>query len=270
MKPFDPLSDVENGHLVLDEGQWPSFHDAEVHDLRVWRGDIRPEDNVWTGPVIEAAFELCALRDPFIAELRFHDCDGISLQGFNHQNAVYDLSFQYVERGEYNDGSPLPPAIAVRFEQVFGAALSFTCMRVEALGRGGTSVTRLHDLLLTLSPRLLPGDYVFCTIAAGELAAFVDLSPLGSFREPEGLTLLLARDAADGAGLEYSGLFRCITLGVNSALDDVGLTAAVAGRLARSGISANVVAAYHHDHVFVPAQRAEEALALLQQGLIPA
>jgi hypothetical protein len=50
---------------------------------------------------------------------------------------------------------------------------------------------------------------------------------------------------------------------VHSSLEAVGLTAAVAGALTAAGISANVVAAFHHDHVFVPADRAEAAMAQL-------
>ena len=57
---------------------------------------------------------------------------------------------------------------------------------------------------------------------------------------------------------------RRITLRVHSALDGVGLTAAVATALAGHGIACNMVAAFHHDHVFVPAARAEEALAILK------
>lgn len=263
MQAFDPLIDVINSELVLDAGQWPNFHDAEVHDLDIWRGDVRPEDNVWTGPVIEASFELCALRQPYIAVLKFHDCEAVSLEGFNHQNAVYDLRFEFFDRGHYNDGSPLPPGIAVTFEQAFGAALSFNCMRVEALGRRAAGSTALHDMLRALAPRLVPGEYVFCSVlpaVAEDLGAFATLA---TFMEDEGLTVVLERGAADRAGLGYDHVFRCITLGVHSALDAVGLTAAVSARLARVGISANVIAACHHDHVFVPAVRAEEALAAL-------
>jgi hypothetical protein len=135
MKDFDPIADVENSQSVLDHGEWPNFHDAEVHHLNIWRGDVRPEDDVWIGPVIEASFELCALKEPYIAVLKFHDCDVIRLEEFNHQNAVYDLTFRFKARGNYRDGTPLPPNIAVRFEQAFGVALTFTCFRVEAVGR---------------------------------------------------------------------------------------------------------------------------------------
>ena len=133
MQTFDPLTDVINSELILDGGQWPNFHDAEVHDLNIWRGDVRPDDNVWTGPVIDAAFELCAQREPYIALLKFHDCDAIGLQGFNHQNAVYDLTFKFEARGNNTNGKPLPPYISVRFEKGFGVALSFRCFRVQAI-----------------------------------------------------------------------------------------------------------------------------------------
>ena len=129
------MNDVEESRLILDHGEWPNFHDAEVRNLNIWRGDIRPEDNVWIGPVIEASFELCALQKPYIAVLKFHDCDSIRMEDFNHQNAVYDLRFNYEARGTYTNGEPLPPCISVGFEQAFGVALTFRCFRVQALER---------------------------------------------------------------------------------------------------------------------------------------
>jgi len=266
MRSFDPLADILNSHLVLVDGLWPNFHDAEVHDLNIRRGDIRPGDNVWIGPVIEASFELCALREPFIAVLKFHDCDAVGLKDFNHQNAVYDLTFEFFPRGHYNDGSPLPPGIAVTFEQAFGAALSFTCARVEVLGRREAGASQLIDMLRALDPGLLPAEYVFCSVLPAVAEAFDNSPALATFREDEGLTLVLERGSADSAGLEYAHVFRCITLGVESALGSVGLTAAVATRLARRGISANVIAAFHHDHLLVPAGRAVEALAVLRDS----
>ncbi len=135
MKEFVPIADVEDSQLILDNGEWPNFHDAEVHNLNLWRGDIRPDDNVWIGPVIEVLFELCALEKPYIVVLKFHDCDSIRMEEFNHQNAVYDLTFRYENRGTYPNGKPLPPHISVRFEQAFGVALSFKCFRVQAIER---------------------------------------------------------------------------------------------------------------------------------------
>jgi uncharacterized protein len=73
-------------------------------------------------------------------------------------------------------------------------------------------------------------------------------------REDEGTTAIMPASAGD---------FARITLMVHSALEGVGLTAAVAGVLAERGIACNVVAGFHHDHLFVPWARAGEALAAL-------
>lgn len=127
----------------------------------------------------------------------------------------------------------------------------------------------LERLIAALEPRLLPGEFSFCSIAQGRYGDHADLAPVGAFTEAEGLTLILDADVARSNDLATGGAYRMITLGVQSNLDDVGLTARVATTLARYQISANVVAAYHHDHLFVPAADAERALAALrhlQQG----
>ncbi len=126
-----------------------------------------------------------------------------------------------------------------------------------------TGIVDLQQLLKTMQPVLAQGRYVFCCLE-GRYGDHQSLNPLASFQESEGLTLVLDQDEAKMAGLAYESVFRKITLSVHSSLDAVGLTAAVAECLASHGISANVVAAYYHDHVFVPQERAEEALSLLQ------
>ena len=123
----------------------------------------------------------------------------------------------------------------------------------------------LNTLLVLLEPSLLPGDFVFCTAANLKYGDFAELQPLASYQEEEGLTLVLAKQSADVAGLAYDSVFNCITLMVHSSLEAVGLTAAVSGKLAANGISANVMAAYHHDHVFVPENKAQLALQLLTE-----
>jgi hypothetical protein len=57
---------------------------------------------------------------------------------------------------------------------------------------------------------------------------------------------------------------RRITLQVNSDLEGVGLTSAVAGALTDQGIPCNVIAALRHDHVFVPEALARRALDTLE------
>lgn len=121
--------------------------------------------------------------------------------------------------------------------------------------------TDLARLLATMQPALHPGDYVFCTVGPG---APVPAGALGWFREAEGVTLILPRAAADAHGLPYDYVAAWLTLTVHSSLAAVGLTAAVAGALAEENISCNVVAAYHHDHLFVARADADRALEALR------
>ena len=123
----------------------------------------------------------------------------------------------------------------------------------------------LNKLLVLLEPNLLPSDFVFCTAANLKYGDLAELQPIASYQEEEGLTLVLDKKAADGAGLAYDSVFNCITLTMHSSLDAVGLTAAISGKLAANGISANIIAAYHHDHVFVQKCNAQSALQLLTE-----
>jgi hypothetical protein len=122
----------------------------------------------------------------------------------------------------------------------------------------------LTALLRHMKPELRPGTFVFCTIPTDHPLPAM-LHPLLTFREQEGMTLVILREEAEAAELRYAFLSRLITLTVHSALDAVGFMAAITARLAEAGISVNAVSAFHHDHLFVPADRADETMVLLQQ-----
>ena len=117
----------------------------------------------------------------------------------------------------------------------------------------------LRHLIADMAPVLDPLAYVFVTVPNGHPAPCA--RPLMTFREDEGLTLILR--AADAGGLSTDFPCRRITLTVQSALDAVGFLAAVTACLTAAGISANAVAAFHHDHLFVPLDRADDAMAAL-------
>jgi uncharacterized protein len=121
----------------------------------------------------------------------------------------------------------------------------------------------LDALLNNIKPELQPGIFVFCTIPANQPVPAA-LNPLLTFREQEGTTLVIPREEAEAAGLNHAFASRLIKLTVHSALDAVGFLAAITARLATAGISVNAVSAFHHDHLFVPIDRADEAMALLQ------
>lgn len=121
----------------------------------------------------------------------------------------------------------------------------------------------LSTLLITMKPALDPREWVFCCV---DRAVPTDgLNPLFVFRENEGMTLVIERAVADEHRLPYAFPSRRITLRVASDLESVGFTAAVAAALTRHTIAANVVSAFYHDHLFVPRDRGEEALRVLEE-----
>jgi hypothetical protein len=120
----------------------------------------------------------------------------------------------------------------------------------------------LGRLLAGLQPQRHPGRYVYAVVP-GPLP-LPGLRPVVTVAEDEALTVVVPQEQADAAGLRYDYVAAWITLRVRSALDAVGLTAAVARALAGAGLSCNVVAGYHHDHVFVRYDDADAALRTLR------
>jgi hypothetical protein len=119
----------------------------------------------------------------------------------------------------------------------------------------------LAKLLKNMRPEHNPGEFVFCVVHSYEQAA--TLRPVSVFQEKEGVTVILPREQADDLSLPYSLVCAWITLTVHSSLEAVGLTAAVSRALAEENISCNAVAAYYHDHIFVPVADAERAMEVL-------
>ena len=128
-----------------------------------------------------------------------------------------------------------------------------------------SGINDLESLLAGLDPMLAPGVYVFVTFPSAAYGDRVDLEPIAVVAENEGLTMVVPEERAEQAGAPNDGIFRWITLQVHSDLNAVGLTAAVADELARQGISANIIAGFYHDHILVPASRAEDALSALKR-----
>ena len=112
-------------------------------------------------------------------------------------------------------------------------------------------------MLRGMAPVRVPGRWVFRTVSADDLPALMD-GARAVFIEAEGPSVVLPASAGD------ADVMAQITLQVHSALDGVGLTAAVSDALARKGIACNVIAAAHHDHLFVPEARVDEALQILR------
>ncbi len=122
----------------------------------------------------------------------------------------------------------------------------------------------LETLIAKLAPTLGDEEYLFVSLP-GKYGDFAHLYPVASIVEREGLTLIIPKERAVAEQLPAVEVFRRITLGVHSDLQAIGLTAAVSSKLAEAGISANIVAGFYHDHIYVQARYAEEALEALRK-----
>ena len=120
----------------------------------------------------------------------------------------------------------------------------------------------LNKLIKGLSPKLNDGEYVFASIKNIELLNTSEV--ICTFKEKEGLTLVLERSRADQLGLKYNFIASWIALEVHSSLNAVGLTSLFTTELADNGISCNVIAGYYHDHIFVSTKDSLKTLGILK------
>lgn len=119
------------------------------------------------------------------------------------------------------------------------------------------------DLALSKLHPHMCGKYVFLAERDGLPAG---LEPFAQIKEEEGLTLIVPLEQAKAAGLDTGKkIYRRITLDCDVSLEETGLTFTVASQLASQSIPCNVLSGLHHDHLMIPAARAQEAISLLQQ-----
>lgn len=129
---------------------------------------------------------------------------------------------------------------------------------------GAPGETDLATLLATLGVQRRPGVFTYIAVevpTAGLIAAAHAVVKEGGLT-----TIVLPVEAAARAGQEVTLELAWLSLTVQSSLEAVGLTAAVAARLSELDIPCNVLAGYHHDHLLVPLDRAAEATSALDAG----
>ncbi|TCL09778.1 hypothetical protein BXY66_1842 [Shimia isoporae] len=128
-----------------------------------------------------------------------------------------------------------------------------------------TLATSAKEMISGMKPHLQSDVYVFVTKAHPCITERFVSDALCIFEEDEGVSMIMSVANAERRGFATDQRMRCITLKVFSSLEGVGLTAAVSSALAAKGIACNVVAAFHHDHLFVPEARAQEAMGILKE-----
>ena len=126
---------------------------------------------------------------------------------------------------------------------------------------GSTGEFDLLTLIVQMSPSL--DDQIWAFVSVDEVSSeYLAEHALATFRETEGTTLIVPWERAEEFDVSSEPMAR-ITLNIHSSLEAVGLTAAVSQALASEAISANVVAGFYHDHIFVPQTAGERAVACL-------
>jgi len=107
----------------------------------------------------------------------------------------------------------------------------------------------LAKLCASLNPVMAQPAYVYCSFI--DFGLPIGLVPFCTVREDEGLTAVIGRLDAERLRLPYTFESRLITV--------------ISRTLAQAGIPCNAIAGYCHDHIFVPVDRAEEAMTLLNK-----
>lgn len=121
--------------------------------------------------------------------------------------------------------------------------------------------TDLATMLATLAVQRRPG--VFTYIAVEVPTPGLIAAAHAVVKEGRLTTIVLPVEAASRAGQLTTIELAWLTLTVQSSLESVGLTAAVSAKLAEIEIPCNVLAGYHHDHLLVPVDRVDDAIAAL-------
>ncbi len=133
------------------------------------------------------------------------------------------------------------------------------------------AVSDLDALLKDMSPELHEENYYFATLDKSNLIAISGYLQyvVDVFREEEGLSIVFEEPILEAVESlsreEIQGPFSMISLNINSDLMAVGFLARVTLELAREGISVNAFSAYHHDHLFVPHEKREESMLILER-----
>jgi hypothetical protein len=121
-------------------GRWPSFHDAEVHEIQLERGHIDTENGVYEFPRLTAKIHLWQMTTDLdskgyfvlakhtLVTMKFYDVDNLKMEGFNHQNVIFGLGIEQRTRDEGPS-----PYFAVDFDPSFGIEATFTCSRIEVI-----------------------------------------------------------------------------------------------------------------------------------------
>jgi hypothetical protein len=125
--------------------------------------------------------------------------------------------------------------------------------------------TDLKKILESIDPYLVDESFIFMTTDQSLSSISNTLNPIASFKENEGLSIVITQATADKNAITYDSVFSCISLGVHSSLESYGLISTISGELTQNNISTNVFSGYYHDHIFVQSEKADKALEIISK-----
>ena len=124
----------------------------------------------------------------------------------------------------------------------------------------------ITDLKKVLSTLIVVCDDIKYGFASVPKDTGLDTSKvLATFQEDGRLAIIAPQEYLKVKGIKYEGPYAKLTIDAHTSLELVGLTAVLASKLAEHGISANVVAAFYHDHIFVQYELRKKAITLLEE-----
>ena len=125
--------------------------------------------------------------------------------------------------------------------------------------------TDLKKILESIDPYLVDDSFIFMTTDQSLSSISNTLNPIASFKENEGLSIVITQATADKNAITYDSVFSCISLGVHSSLESYGLISTISRELTQNNISTNVFSGYYHDHIFVQSEKADKALEIISK-----
>jgi hypothetical protein len=150
MERLDPSPHIKNSRKITDIfGYWPSFHDAEILDLRLGVADRQPWVVGSDSPVLEMmvhVFEMTkdltpdgyfVLKKHNLVRFRFSNVQDVQLSDFWSQNCIFELVFAFEPAGYPHGDGPAsddpPTLLSIDIDSSVGLSGKFKCHSAEVI-----------------------------------------------------------------------------------------------------------------------------------------
>jgi hypothetical protein len=126
-------------------GYWPTFHDAEILEISLWRGELKPDDDLYVFPTLTVRIHLWELTDQTdddgslkqqkhtLVVLKFYNIEAVTVRDFNYLNTIEELRFSIGATEPAKSSNIKQTPVLVEFVESFGVSARFTCVGVEVV-----------------------------------------------------------------------------------------------------------------------------------------